>query len=102
MLAIPINRQDATTLSDKYESVPYFALLDQETGAFNVVSNKLQDKSVEFLKSLGVDATITYSDKEDISQSLTNQEITLYTAKHQYLTIEEIFIKFEQNTLNKI
>jgi predicted Fe-Mo cluster-binding NifX family protein len=105
MIAIPISTKDATTISDLYGKVPYFALLDQCSGEFSVVENEVKGqgpKSADFLKSLGVDSTIFYHMGEGVYKSFDKNEMDVYSAEHSYLTIDEIYQSFKKDELTKL
>ncbi len=105
MIAIPMNTKDATTLCDLYGKAPYFALLDETSGAFSVVENATQGegpKCAKFLKSLGVDSTIFYHMGEGVYRAFEEHAMSVYSAKHRYLSIDEIFIGFEREAFVKL
>lgn len=40
MIAIPLDSQEATTISKLYGKAPFFALLDTQNGNFSVIENE--------------------------------------------------------------
>ncbi|KIM07218.1 MAG: hypothetical protein KU38_10815 [Sulfurovum sp. FS08-3] len=101
MIAIPMHTKDATTLCDLYGKAPYFALLDETSGVFSVVENATQGegpKCAKFLKSLGVDSTIFYHMGEGVYRAFEQHAISVYTAQHRYVSIDEIFINWGRFT----
>jgi len=105
MIAIPISTKDATTISDLYGKVPYFALLDHCSGEFSVVENKVKGegpKSAEYLKSLGVDSTIFYHMGEGVYKAFDKNEMDVYSAEHNYMSIDEIYHSFRKEELTKL
>jgi len=105
MIAIPIDTKESTTLSELYGRVPYFALLDIQTGSFTVVENEVKGqgpKSAEFLKPLGVEATVFYHMGEGVYKSFVKNGMDVYSSEHQHLSIDEIYRAFKEGTLAKL
>ncbi|MBN2825173.1 MAG: NifB/NifX family molybdenum-iron cluster-binding protein [Campylobacterales bacterium] len=105
MIAIPIDTQESTTLSELFGKVPYFALLDIQSGSFSVVENEVKGqgpKSAEFLKPHGVEAAIFYHMGEGVYQSFVKNGIDVYSANHQHLSIDEIYRDFQEGKLTKL
>jgi predicted Fe-Mo cluster-binding NifX family protein len=105
MVAIPLNQQHSTILSDLYGNAPYFALLNTDTGVFRVIENGVKGKgpkSADFLKGYGVDSTIYYHMGEGVYKSFVENSMDVFTADHQYLTIDEIYLEFYDNKTHKL
>ena len=97
MLAIPLSNEASTVISDLYGNTPYFALLDTETGDYRIVENEVQGegpKSADFLKSHGAQATIYYHMGEGVYKSFKQNDMSVYTVKNNYLTLDEIYLGF--------
>jgi len=105
MLAIPLDKKDSTTLSKLYGKAPYFALLDTQTGSFNVIENEVKGsgpKSGDFLQNCGATSTIFYHMGEGVYKSFDKNDIDVYTAKHNEYTIEEIYRGFLKEKITKL
>lgn len=105
MLAIPIDTKESTTISKLYGRVPYFALLDTQTGNFKTIENEVQGegpKSGEFLKTKGVNSTIYCYMGEGVYKSFIKNGMDVYTADYNNYTIEEIYQNFLNNKIEKL
>jgi|GEM_PF-681059 len=105
MLAIPIDTKESTTISKLYGRVPYFALLNIQTGNFKVISNEVQGegpKSGEFLKTKGVSSTIYCYMGEGVYKSFIKNGMEVYTADYNNFTIEEIYQNFLNEKIEKL
>lgn len=94
MIAIPLDNQESTVLSELYGNAPFFALLDSETGTFKVVENEEVGngpKSADFLKTLGVSSTIYYHMGEGVYKSFVKNGLDVFTSDHTKYTLDEIF-----------
>ena len=102
MLAIPIDTKESTTISKLYGRVPYFALLDTNTGNYEVITNNVQGegpKSGDFLKMKGVTLTLFYYMGEGVYKSFVKNGMDVYTADYNLYSIEEIFENFKNKKL---
>jgi predicted Fe-Mo cluster-binding NifX family protein len=105
MLAIPLETEESTVISDLYGNAPYFAILDTSTGSFTVVENEVKGKgpkSAEFLKSQGVSSTIFYHMGEGVYQSFIKNEMEVYSSDYTYLTLDEIYTSFLDDSAIKL
>ncbi|MEA3499208.1 MAG: NifB/NifX family molybdenum-iron cluster-binding protein [Campylobacterota bacterium] len=105
MLAIPLDKQDSTTISELYGNAPYFALLDGQTGAFRVVENVQKGngpKSAEFLNDLGISSTIFFHMGEGVYKAFEQKCIDVYTSHKSEFTLEEIYRGFKNSKLTKL
>jgi predicted Fe-Mo cluster-binding NifX family protein len=105
MLAIPIDTKESTIISKLYGRVPYFAILNTQTGDYNVISNDVQGegpKSGDFLQTKGVTSTIFYYMGEGVYKSFTKNGMDVYTADYNEYTIKEIFSNLKNNKLTKL
>jgi len=97
MIAIPLDNEQSTTLSKLYGKAPFFALLDEQLGTFQVIKNEVKGqgpKSAEFLKEKGADSTIYYHMGEGVYKSFENNSMDVYCAQYKELSIDEIFNDF--------
>jgi predicted Fe-Mo cluster-binding NifX family protein len=94
MIAIPLDKENSTTLSDLYGNAPFFALLDTTTGSFKVVKNEVKGQgpqSAEFLKKKGAASTIFYHMGEGVYKAFVKNGMDIFSSDHTYYTLEEIF-----------
>jgi len=94
MIAIPLNKNDDTTISDLYGNAPYFALLDLKNGSFTVeenlgCGNGLQ--TAKFIKDIGATSTIFFHMGKGVFKNLYENNIKVFSSKKNYLSIEEIY-----------
>ncbi|MEA3288665.1 MAG: NifB/NifX family molybdenum-iron cluster-binding protein, partial [Campylobacterota bacterium] len=105
MLAIPLDTQESTTLSELYGQAPYFAILNMQVGNFKVVKNEVigqGPKSAEFLKDKGVTSTIFYHMGEGVYKSFEKNGMKVFTAEHSKDSIDTIFRKIRSNQCIKL
>lgn len=96
MIAIPLSKNNDTTISDLYGNAPYFALLNPLTGAFTVEENSGCGnglKTAEFVKSLGVKSTIFYHMGEGVFDFFYENGVKVFSATKIHLSIEDIYRK---------
>ncbi|XOB62318.1 NifB/NifX family molybdenum-iron cluster-binding protein [Campylobacterota bacterium DY0563] len=101
MIAIPLNKDDDTTISDLYGNAPYFALLDSKTGSFTVEENSGCGNGLDtakFVKDVGATSTIFYHMGEGVFKNLYENGIKVFSATKMYLTIEDIYRSILDNT----
>jgi predicted Fe-Mo cluster-binding NifX family protein len=101
MIAIPLSKGDSTVISDLYGNAPYFALLDLTSGYFSVNENKGCGNGIDTaqcVKDLGAKGTIFYHMGEGVFNNLIENKIKVYSASKMYLTIEDIYRSFLNDT----
>ncbi|WP_321313427.1 NifB/NifX family molybdenum-iron cluster-binding protein [Halarcobacter sp.] len=101
MIAIPLNKDNDTTISDLYGNAPYFALLDSKTGTFTVEENSGCGNGLDtakFVKDAGATSTIFYHMGEGVFKNLYENGIKVFSATKMYLSIEDIYRSILDNT----
>ena len=99
MIAIPLDNKESTVISKLYGNSAYFALLNEETGAFKVLKNTACGDGMDtakFITSLKVDSTIFYYMGEKVYDNLKEKGLKVYSCLKTHLSIDEIY----QNLLN--
>ena len=97
MIAIPLSESGSTVISDLYGNAPHFAILDISSGYFKVVENEGcgdGEDTAKCVENLGVSSTIFYHMGEGVYKHLEENGVKVYTSSKNYLTIEEIYRKF--------
>ncbi|MEA1915990.1 MAG: hypothetical protein U9N42_00515 [Campylobacterota bacterium] len=94
MLAIPIDSKSSTTISKSFEESPFFALLDESTGYFSVVKNN--GCTEEF------SSAILYCDNKNEYEKCKSKDITIYSAENKKCSIDEIYMKIINNSLQEL
>lgn len=105
MIAIPLDNENSTTLSELYGNAPFFALLDTQTGNYKVVENEVKGKgpkSADFLKEKGAASTIFYHMGEGVYNSFVKNDMEIFTSEHTNYTIEEIYQSSLSSNLLKL
>lgn len=105
MLAIPLDNENSTTLCELYGRAPYFALLDMQSGFFKVIPNDVVGKgpeSAEFLEAHSVTSTIYYHMGEGVYKGFADCGMSVYSAEHQKMSINEIYIKHIERKLTLV
>jgi predicted Fe-Mo cluster-binding NifX family protein len=105
MLAIPLDAKDATVISTYYGNAPFFALLDEETGAFTVIENSECGNGIDganFLKDKGITSTIFYHMGEGLYKLYTENGIDVFTCKKELMSLDRVYTGFLQNNLQKL
>lgn len=105
MLAIPLASQDATTISKLYGQTPYFALLDESDGSYEVLTNSYSNngiKGVEFLIRKGVSNTVFYHMGKGLFERYAKSGVNVFTVEKELLSIKDIYEKFLNNELRKL
>lgn len=99
MIAIPLDNKESTVISKLYGNSAYFALLNEETGAFKVLKNTVCGDGMDtakFITSLKVDSTIFYYMGEKVYDNLKEKGLKVYSCLKKHLSLDEIY----QNLLN--
>ncbi|RXJ68560.1 dinitrogenase iron-molybdenum cofactor biosynthesis protein [Halarcobacter ebronensis] len=102
MLAIPLDKNDSTTISDLFGNAPYFALLDTKTNKYKVEKNSGCGNGLEsaaFVKNSGANATIFFHMGDGVFKNFYENNIKVYCVEKKYLTIEEISKKVAEKSL---
>lgn len=97
MIAIPLSKEESTTISDLFGNAPFFALLDPTSGYFKVKENKGYGDGTDTavcLKELGATSTFFYHMGEGVFNQLDEDDVKVYSSSKTYMTIEEIYRKF--------
>ncbi|QOG11263.1 NifB/NifX family molybdenum-iron cluster-binding protein [Arcobacter sp. FWKO B] len=105
MIAIPLDSQSCTTVSKLYGNAPFFALLDEESGAFKVIENEEISKGPKigaFLKKSGANSTVFYHMGEGVYKGCDEALVSVYTCFQEKLTLEEIFQGFKNSSLTML
>ncbi|MEA3352527.1 MAG: NifB/NifX family molybdenum-iron cluster-binding protein [Campylobacterota bacterium] len=105
MLAIPLDTENSTTISELYGQAPYFAILNMQVGNFKVVKNEVigqGPKSAEFLNSLGATSTIFYHMGEGVYKSFEKKGMDVFSSDHSKDSIDSIFRKIRKSQCIKL
>lgn len=105
MIAIPIDTQSSTTISDLYGNAPFFALLDTNSGFFQVVKNEEfgnGPKIVPFLKDLGVSKTVFIHMGEKLFTLYDDASVEVFTCKDEKASIDAIYNDYLGGSLLKL
>lgn len=105
MLAIPLDKENSTTLSKLYGKAPYFAILNTQTGKFKVIENEVKGKgpkSADFLKKNKATSTIFYHMGEGVYNSFKENDMDVYCSNYNKYTLEEIYRNFLNNKTTKL
>ena len=105
MIAIPLNEQGSTKISDLYGNAPYFALLDMQSGGFKVVKNEGcgdGEDTAKFIINTKATSTLYYHMGEGLFKHLDENSINIYSASKTYVTLEEIYTDFYKQRFKKV
>ncbi|QOP40722.1 NifB/NifX family molybdenum-iron cluster-binding protein [Sulfurimonas marina] len=105
MLAIPLDNEFNTNISELYGQAPYFGLLNLNDGELTVIKNEVNGqgpKSAGFLAAYGVKATVFYHMGEGVYNSFVDRGMDVYTTEHTKMSLNEIYEKFLKKQLNKL
>ncbi|QOY53809.1 NifB/NifX family molybdenum-iron cluster-binding protein [Candidatus Sulfurimonas marisnigri] len=97
MLAIPLDKQESSTISELYGKAPFFGILDTTCGDLVVIKNEAEGegpKSAGFLKENGATSTIFYHMGEGVYKSFAKNEMSVYSVEHTKMSIDEILKGF--------
>ena len=105
MIAIPLDSQNSTTISELYGNAPFFALLDGSTGNFSVVENEAcgnGPQSAGFLKDKGATSTIYYHMGEGVYKAFVKNGMEVFTSSHSKCSLDEIYRDLLSNSFTKL
>ena len=105
MIAIPLNTEDSTTISELFGNSKYFAFLDEETGDFKVVKNKACGNELEtakFLFNQNINSTIFYNMGEGIFNFFQEKGLKVYSSFKSYLSIDEIYTQVLKDSCKEV
>jgi len=105
MISIPIDSRNSTNISKLYGNAPFFALLDESNGTFEIVKNKecgKGSKIVPYLKELGTHKTVFIHMGEKLFKLYDQAEIEVFTCKDEEPSIETIYQNYLEASLIKL
>lgn len=105
MIAIPLESATSTTISKLYGNAPFFALLDEETGDFNVIENEESGNGssvAQFLVDKQADATIFYHMGEGVYKVFEKANVAVYSVEKVFCTLEEIYRGSKSQTFKQL
>lgn len=105
MLAIPLDNEFDTNISELFGQAPYFGLLNLSDGELSVVKNEVMGegpKSAAFLRSYGVNSAVYYHMGEGVYNSFVKNSMDVYTTEHTKLSLNEIHEKYVKKQLHKV
>jgi len=104
MLAIPIDKQSATTISKLYGNAPYFALVDEDLSVIVIDNIECGNgpKIAPFLKSIDVTSTVFYHMGEGVYSGFVDNDIAVYTAQKKPYTLDELYSDMKHERLQKL
>lgn len=105
MLAIPLDSEFSTNISELFGQAPYFAILNPQDGELSVIENEVNGegpKSAGFLEGYGVKATIFYHMGEGVYNSFVKKGMDVYSAEHTKMSLNEIHEKYLKKQLSKL
>lgn len=105
MIAIPLNEQESTVISQLYGNAPFFAMLDLESGEFTVVKNGgLGDgeDTANFIINSGAKSTIFYHMGEGLYKRLHAKDIEVFSCGKVEVTLDEVFNGFLENSFKVV
>jgi len=105
MIAIPLDTQSATVISQLYGNAPFFALLDLVSGSFQVVKNEEcgnGPKIVPFLKELGTSKTVFIHMGEKLFNLYNDANVEVFTCKDKNSSVDAIYNGYLMGSLVKL
>jgi predicted Fe-Mo cluster-binding NifX family protein len=105
MLAIPLDNEFDTNISELFGQAPYFGILNFNDGELSVVKNEVMGegpKSAGFLRSFGVSATVYYHMGEGVYKSFAENGMDVFTTEHTKMSLNDIHEKFLKKQLSKV
>lgn len=105
MIAIPLDTQESTVISQLYGNAPFFALLDMQSGEFTVVENGgLGDgeDTANFVIDTGVNGTIFYHMGEGLYKRLSAKDVKVYSCSKVEVTLEEVYRGLLEDTFKAV
>ena len=105
MIAIPLDTQNSTIISQLYGNAPFFALLDVNSGFCKVVKNEEcgnGPKIVPFLKELGISKTVFIHMGEKLFNLYNDANVEVFTCKDKKASIDAIYNDYLIESLVKL
>jgi len=105
MIAIPLDTQNSTIISQLYGNAPFFALLDVNSGFCKVVKNEEcgnGPKIVPFLKELGISKTVFIHMGEKLFNFYNDANVEVFTCKDKKASIDAIYNDYLIESLVKL
>ena len=103
MLAIPLDKENSTTISQLYGKVPFFGLFDGEK--LTVIKNEVKGDgpaSAEFLKGNGATSTVFYHMGEGVYKGFVKCGMDVYTSKHNEYLVSQAYEMIKSDSLAKL
>ena len=97
MIAIPLDEKQTTLLSVSNDNIPYFALLDELSGEFNVIKNDFNDNIehlLQYFQDHNVHSIVSYNMDDKYQNIIEKNDINVLIEKNQHLTLDEIYLQF--------
>ncbi|WP_345978094.1 NifB/NifX family molybdenum-iron cluster-binding protein [Sulfurimonas sp. HSL3-7] len=99
MIAIPLDRREATTISQEYIKAPFFALLDTDTGYYKVIDNtKKSSLVVELISDHGADATVCHTFDDSVCTICEQHGMSVFELPKGSVTIDDVYMEARQHT----
>lgn len=105
MLAIPLDKEESSTISELYGKAPFFGMLDTTNGDLVVIKNEAigkGPKSAGFLKENGATSTIFYHMGEGVYKSFVKNGMDVFSAEHTKMSIDNIFKEYLNKRLQTV
>ncbi len=105
MIAIPLDNKESTVISKLYGNSAYFALLNEETGAFKVLKNTACGEGMEadeFITALKVDNKSFNYMGEKVYDNLKEKGLRVYSCLKTHLSIDEIYQNLLKNKCKEV
>ncbi|MBN2767759.1 MAG: hypothetical protein JXQ68_01530 [Campylobacterales bacterium] len=105
MIAIPLDTKESKAMSKYYGNAPFFALLDEQSGGFEIIENEACGNGLDtakFLIGKGVSATLFYYMGEGIYREFTKENLKVFSCAKTIYTIDEIYEAFKTDSFTKL
>lgn len=105
MIAIPLDSENSTHISDLYGNAPYFAFLNEETGSFNVSENDGCGNGLDtakFVTDSGASDTVFFHMGEGVFKYLDENGVSVLTVKKEPLSIDQIYMNYLDGSFEKV